>query len=119
MDQIAVPPRLLQHALARIDQDHRAVRGRGAGHHVAGVLLVARGVGDDELALFGGEEAVGDVDGDALLALGGKPVDQQREVDLFTLGARALGVGFQRGEPILEDHLRIVEQPADQRRLAA
>ena len=32
-------------------------------------------VGDDELALVGGEEAVGDVDRDALLALGGQAVD--------------------------------------------
>ena len=58
-----------------------SVGGRGAGDHVARVLLVARRVGDDELALVGGEEAVGDVDGDALLALGRQAVDQQREVD--------------------------------------
>ena len=43
----------------------------GAGRHVAGVLLVARRVGDDEGALLGREIAVGDVDG-ALLALGGR-----------------------------------------------
>jgi hypothetical protein len=42
---------------------------------------VARGVGDDELALGGGEVAVGDIDGDALLALGLQAVDQQRQVD--------------------------------------
>ncbi len=76
-DQEAVPARLRQHALARVDQDHREVGGRGAGDHVARVLLVAGRVGDDELALVGGEEAVGDVDGDALLALGGEAVDQQ------------------------------------------
>ena len=62
--------RLGQHALARVDQDDGEVGGRGAGDHVARVLLVARRVGDDELALVGGEEAVGDVDRDALLALG-------------------------------------------------
>jgi hypothetical protein len=54
-----------------------SIGGRGAGDHVAGILLVAGRVGDDELALVGGEEAVGDVDGDALLALGGEAVDQQ------------------------------------------
>jgi hypothetical protein len=48
------------------------VGGRGAGGHVARVLLVARRVGDDELAPVGGEVAVGDVDGDALLALGAR-----------------------------------------------
>jgi hypothetical protein len=33
-----------------VDQDDGGVRGRRAGHHVARVLLVARRVGDDELA---------------------------------------------------------------------
>ena len=80
--------RLREHALARIDQDHRQVRGRGAGDHVARVLLVAGRVGDDELAPLGGEEAVGDVDGDALLALGGEAVDQQREVELAAAACR-------------------------------
>ena len=75
-------------------------------------------VGDDELALVGGEEAIGDVDRDALLALGGEAVDQQREIDLLALRADALAVGFERGELVLEDHLGIVEQPADQRGLA-
>ena len=54
----------------------------GAGGHVAGVLLVAGRVGDDELALVGGEVAVGDVDGDALLALGLEAVGEQGEIDL-------------------------------------
>ncbi len=45
--------RLDQHALARVDQDDGEVGSRGAGDHVAGVLLVARGIGDDELALVG------------------------------------------------------------------
>jgi hypothetical protein len=39
-DQIAVAARLRQHALARVDQDHRQIGGRGAGDHVARVLLV-------------------------------------------------------------------------------
>ncbi len=39
---------LLEHALARVEQDHREVGGRGAGDHVARVLLVAGAVGDDE-----------------------------------------------------------------------
>ena len=75
-------PRLRQHALARIDQHDGEIGGRGAGRHVAGVLLVAGRVGDDERALRRGEEAVGDVDGDALLALGLEAVDQQREIDV-------------------------------------
>ena len=72
-------------------------------------------VGDDELALVGGEEAVGDVDRDALLALGGEAVDEQREVDVAALRADLLRVGLERGELVLEQHLRFVQQPADQR----
>ena len=77
-----MPPGLRQHALARVDQDDGELGVGGAGRHVARVLLVARRVGDDELAPVGGEEAIGDVDGDALLALGFQPVDQQREIDV-------------------------------------
>ena len=113
-----MPARLRQHALARVDQDHREVGGGGAGDHVARVLLVARRVGDDELALVGREEAVGHVDRDALLALGGEAVDQQREVEFAALRADFLRVRLERRELVLEDHLRVVQQAADQRALA-
>ncbi len=72
---------LLQHALARVEQDHREVGRRGAGHHVARVLLVPGAVGDDEAALGRGEVAVGHIDRDPLLALGAEPVGQQRQVE--------------------------------------
>jgi hypothetical protein len=64
-----VTPGLRQNALPRIDQKHREVASRGTRRHVAGVLLVAGCVGDDEFAFRGGEIAVGDIDRDALLAL--------------------------------------------------
>src|SRR5690606_18862720 len=82
------------------------------------VLLVARRVCDDEFAFLSGEEAIGDVDRDALLALGGEAVDEQREVDLLPLRADPLAVGFERGKLVLEDHLAVVEQPPDQRGFA-
>ncbi len=107
--------RLHQHALARIDQDHRKVGGGSAGDHVAGVLFVAGAIGDDELALLGVEEAVSDIDGDALFALCRKAVDQQREVDFLTLRTDLLRIAFERGKLVLEDHLRIIEQASDQR----
>ena len=113
-----VAPGLAQHALARVDQHDGEIGGRGAGRHVARVLLVAGRVGDDELALRRGEEAVGDVDGDALLALGLQPVDQQREIDVVAGGAVLARIALQRGKLVLEDLLGVVEQPADQRRLA-
>ena len=65
-----MPARLRADAVAGVDQEDRDV-GRGrAGRHVARVLLVAGRVGEDELAPRGREVAVGDVDRDALLALG-------------------------------------------------
>ncbi len=48
-DEIGVPAGLGKHSLARVDEQHRAVGVRGAGDHVAGVLLVPGRVGDDEL----------------------------------------------------------------------
>jgi len=118
MGEIAVPLGLGQHALARVDQDDGEVGGGRAGHHVAGILFVARRIGDDELALFGCEKAIGDVDGDALFPLGGEAVDEQGEVDLLPLCAHPLAVGLQRGELILKDHLAVVKQAADQRGFA-
>ena len=89
---------------------------RRPGHHVAGVLHVAGGVGDDELAFGRGEVAVGDVDGDALLALRPQPVGQQGQVDRVVAPVQA---GAADGlQLVLEDGLRVEEQPADQGGLA-
>ncbi len=115
---VAVAARLSQQALARVDQHHGDVSRGRAGGHVAGVLLVARAVGDDELALVGAEEAVGDIDGDALLALGGEAIEQQRVIDVVALGAVATAVAVQRGELVVEQALAFVQQAADQRALA-
>ena len=76
-----VPPRLDADAVARVHQQNRHVGGRGAGGHVARVLLVPRRVGQDELAARGGEIPVRDVDRDPLLALRLEAVGEQREVD--------------------------------------
>jgi hypothetical protein len=82
-------------------------------HHVAGVLLVAGCIGDDELALAGREVAVGDVDRDALFALGLEAVGQQREVD-----RRIAGTRLQRVELVGEDRPAVEQQAADQGALA-
>src|SRR5271169_4420416 len=73
---------LLDHAVARIDEDHRQVRVRGSGDHVARVLGVSRCVGDDELPLRRREVPVGNVYRDALLALRSEAVGEKREVRL-------------------------------------
>ena len=113
---VGVAAGLLADALARVDEHDRQVGGRGAGDHVARVLLVAGRVGDDELAPRGLEVAVGDVDRDPLLALGAQAVGQQRQVEVAV--AAALGGLDDVLELVLEDRLGVVQQPADQRRLA-
>ena len=47
-------------------------------------------VSDDELAFFGREKAIGNVDRDALFALGSETIDEQGEVNLLPLRADAL-----------------------------
>ena len=113
-----VAARLRQDALAGIDHQNGDIGGRRTRRHVAGVLLVTRRVGDDELALFGREKAIGNVNRDALFALGGEAIDQQRKVDFLTLCADLFRVVLQRRKLIFKDHLGIVEQPPDQRGLA-
>ena len=64
------------------------------------------------------EIAPGDVDGDALLALGLEAVEQQAEIDLLAVdGAVLRGVHDGRAL-ILGDAGAVPQQPADQRRLA-
>ncbi len=104
------------HALAGIHQQHSEVGGRSAGDHVARVLLVPGGVGDDEFALVGGKKAVGHVDRDALFDLGLQAIDQQREVQIALTGrAKALGGGLERRNLVIQQQFGIVEQTADQR----
>ncbi len=117
-DDERMPAGLRQHALAGVDENDGEIGGRGAGRHVAGILLVARRVGDDELALVGGEVAIGDIDGDALLALGRQPVDQQREIEIAALGAELFRIALECRELVVEQQLGFIEQPADQRGLA-
>ena len=100
-----VAARLLGHPAARVDEHEREVGGRRARGHVARVLRVAGAVVQHEPPPRRGEVAVRDVDRDALLALGAQAVGQPREV-----GGGADLVGHQR--------LGVVQQAADQRRLA-
>ena len=66
----------------------------------------------------GREITVGHVDGDALLALGLQAVEQQREIDLGAVGAVLFRIAFERGQMIVENEVLLVEQAADQSRLA-
>jgi hypothetical protein len=73
--------RLDADAVPGVDEQDGGVGRRGAGRHVAGVLLVPRRVGENELPPRGREVPVGDVDRDALLPLGLEAVGEEREVD--------------------------------------
>ncbi len=97
------------HAVAGVHQDDRQVAGGGTGSHVASVLLMTGGVGNDELALGGREVTVGDINGDALLALGLQAVDQQRQVDIVTGGADLLRIAGDGLQMIFVDHLGVVQ----------
>ena len=107
---------LLGDALAGVDEHDRQLGGGGAGDHVAGVLNVTGTVGDDEAAARGHERAVGDVDRDALLALGPQAVHQQRQVGVVVA---ALAAGALDGLQLVgHQRLGVEEQPADERALA-
>ena len=118
VDDAAVPARLDLQALSGIDQDHGQVRGRGARHHVAGILLVPRRIGDDELALGRREIAVGDVDRDALLAFGLQAVDKKGEIDLLARRTVGAAVALDGKKRVLENQLTVVKQAADEGALA-
>ena len=50
--------------------------------------------------------------------LGGEAIHEEREIDLPALGANPPGVCLQGRQLILEDHLGIIEEAADQGGLA-
>jgi hypothetical protein len=81
-------------------------------------LFVSGRIGDDEASPRRREIAISDVDRDALLALGGEAVDEKGIIDLRPLRAVAAGIGLQRLEVIVGDQLAVIEEAADQGRLA-
>jgi hypothetical protein len=79
---------------------------------------VAGRVGDDVFPRVGREEPVRDVDRDSLLALGRETVEEEREVEVVALRADAARIDLEGGELVLEQQLRLPQQPADERALA-
>src|SRR5258707_390252 len=71
---VGMQARLHQYALARVDEHHGCIGSRCARSHIARVLLVPRRVGDDEFTPRRREVTIGDIDGDALFALGAEAV---------------------------------------------
>ena len=114
--QIGMAPGLGKNTFACIDQDDRQIRGRGGGDHVARVLLVTWGIGDDVFAPPGREVAIGDIDRDALLALGAEAVGQKGQINRFqSASCGSTRHGVQR---VGQDGLGVKQQPADQGALA-
>ncbi len=113
---VGVAAGLLDHALARVDEDDRHVRRGRARDHVPRVLDVARRVRELEAAARGHEGAVGDVDRDPLLALGAETVGEEREVDV-AVAATLRGL-LDVLQLVGEDLLRVIEEAPDQGGLA-
>ncbi len=115
---VTVPAGLRLHTVAGVDQDDGQVAGRGAGRHVAGVLLMAGCVGNDEFAARGREIAVGHINGDALFPFGLQTVHQQRRIEIVAGGAEFRAVLANGSNLILIDHLGVMQQSADEGALA-
>ena len=114
--QGGVAQRLLAQAVAGVDEDDRDVGGGRTRDHVARVLHVARRVGDHERTQRRREVAVGDVDRDALLALGAQAVGDEGEVE--ALSPAASRGGRDGVDHVVEQRLGVVQQATDQRALA-
>ena len=110
-----VAPRLLPHAMARVDQQDRQVCRGGARRHIARVLFVAGRVGQDELPVCRCKIPVGDVDRDALFPLCAEAVGEQGEVD--RPGALVARRGRHRTDLIVVHAPRVVQQASDERAL--
>jgi hypothetical protein len=82
---------------------------------VTRVLNVSRRVRDNELSRRCREVAVGDVDGDPLLALRLEAIGEEREIDLRPGHLRRAPY---RSQLVVVDPVRVVQQPPDERRLA-
>ncbi len=113
---VRVPASLRLQSARGIHQNHRQIRRRRAGSHVARVLFMARRIGNDEFPRRRFEIAVGDVDGDALLAFRAQPVGEEREID-GAAGTIEAAVPH-RSQLIFVHGLGIVKEPSDQRGLA-
>ena len=113
-----VPARLFQHPLARVDQQHGQIGQRGAGDHVARVLLVSRRIRQDESPPRRLEITIRHIDGDALVTLGRQPIDQQRIIQAAFDRPEPARVPLQRRHEIVGNGAALEQQPADEGRFA-
>ncbi len=95
-----MPARLLLQALPGIDQHDRRVGVAGAARHVAGVLVVARAIDEDQTALRGIKIAPSHIDGYALLPFCDEAIEQETVIEVWI--ARGFGSA---SLPFLAGHL--------------
>jgi hypothetical protein len=115
-----VPMGLGADASRRIDHEDGDIAVRRGDRHVARVLLVSGRVCDQDAAAVGQVHVpIGDVDGDALLALGLQSVGEQGVVDVAHGDRRSPTTGATGVlERVERDRVGLGEQPPDERGLA-
>ena len=115
VQQVGVAARLLLHALGGIDHQHRGVGRCRAADHVLEELAVSGRIDDDVVALGALEPDLRRVDGDGLVALRLKGVEQEGPLGHH---AAAGGDRFDLGHLALRHGVGVEQQPADQSGLA-
>jgi len=95
-----------------VDEDNDEVGVRGAGDHVAGILDMTRGVGNDEFTPRRRKIFVGDVDGNALFPFGAQAIREEGQVDPAVLFVAALP--FECFQLVGQNAFAIVKEAADQ-----
>ncbi len=103
-----------ENTVAGIDQDHGQVGGRSSGGHIASVLLMARSVGDDELAFGCREISIGYIDRDALFAFSSQTIGNESGVKTTSRCSMDLAFVFKLGNLVFVEHLAVIQQATDQ-----
>ena len=101
--------RLSEQALGSIDKNDGEISGAGASYHVACVLLMARGVGNNEFSFRSLEKTISNVNSDALFTFGSETIHEQSIVDFIPLCSVFFGVFFKGGDLVLTKFFRVKE----------
>ena len=112
-----VAARLLLQAVTGIDQHNRRVRVARAARHVAGILVMAGAIDQDETAPRRVEVTPGHVDRDALLTFRYEAVEQKAVIELVRI-ARGPCRAPHHFALVVRKFGSIPQKPADQRRFA-
>ncbi len=79
---------------------------------------MARAIGNDEIAGRAGEVTIGDIDRDALFALGAEAIDKQGEIRFPASSPDDSAILVERRQLVVGHFAQIMEQASDQRRFA-